>query len=234
LLACGQDGDGIALYALTTGKEIARFTGHRGRLTCLAFSPDSTRLASGSWDSTALIWDVAAVAERARPALVSLTDAQLAELWTDLADADASRAYRARARLLASPQQAVRYLASRLAPVPRADDQVAQFLRDLDSNDFALRERATEKLAGLGDLVKPAMRKLLAGNPSLEVRRRIEPLLAAREGLTSPEKLLAWRAMELLEHIGTPEARAVLATLASGAPEALLTRTAQAAVVRLK
>lgn len=234
LLACGQDVGNIALYALTTGKEIARFAGHRGRLTRLAFSPDSARLASASWDATVLIWDVSAVAERTRPALVTLTDTQLDELWQDLADVDAARAYRARTRLLAAPQQTVRYLNSRLAPVARADAQVAQLIRDLDGNEFAVRERATEKLAELGDLVKPALRKLLEGNPSLEVRRRIEPLITARERLTSPEKVRCWRAIELLEHIGTPEARALLAKLATGAPEALLTRTAQGAIARLR
>ena len=76
LLACGREDDGISLYALTTGKEIARFTGHRGRLTRLAFSSDNTRLASASSDCTVLIWDIAAVADRARPVLATLTDTQ--------------------------------------------------------------------------------------------------------------------------------------------------------------
>jgi WD40 repeat protein len=235
LLACGQNDVGsLSLYALTTGKEIARFAGHRGRLSRLAFSPDSARLASASWDSTVLIWDIAAVAERARPALATLTDARLEELWQDLADADASRAYRARTQLLVAPQQTVRYLNSRLAPVARADEQVAQLIRDLDGDDFGVRERAAEKLAELGDLVKPALRKLLEGKPSLEARRRIVPLLVKRETLTSPEQVRSWRALELLEHIGTPEARALLVKMANGAPEALLTRTAKAGVARLK
>ncbi len=234
LLACGQDDDSISLYALTTGREIVRFAGHRGRLTRLAFSPDGARLASASWDTTVLIWDVAAVAGRARPAPVTLTDAQLQDLWRDLADADAFRAYRARNRLLAAPDQTVRYLNSRLAPVARFDDRVAQLIRDLDSDEFAVRERATEELAGLGDLVKPPLRKLLAGKPSPEARRRIEPLMAMREGFSSSDKVRSWRAMELLEQIGTPEARALLAKLANGAPEALLMRMAQAAVARLR
>jgi WD40 repeat protein len=234
MLACGSGQVGsISLYGLTTGKEIARFQGHTGRLTRLAFSPDSKRLASASWDTTVLIWELAVIAERARPALVTLTDTELDNLWQELADADASRAYRARTRLFAAADQAVPYLNSKLAPIARADDHIAQLIRDLDSNAFAVRERATKKLADLGDLVKPTLRKVLDGKPSLEVRSRIEPLLAAREGLTTSEKVRSWRAFELLEHIGTPEARALLAKLATGAPEALLTRMAQAAVARL-
>jgi hypothetical protein len=41
------------------------------------------------------------------------------------------------------------------------------------------------------------------------------------------------RAVEVLEHIGTPEARRVLATPAEGAVEARLTKDAKAALERL-
>jgi hypothetical protein len=41
------------------------------------------------------------------------------------------------------------------------------------------------------------------------------------------------RQLEVLENIGTPEARGVLQTLAGGAPEAELTQAAKAALGRL-
>jgi len=41
------------------------------------------------------------------------------------------------------------------------------------------------------------------------------------------------RALEVLEQVGTPEARQVLTTLATGAPHARLTREAKAALDRL-
>ena len=41
------------------------------------------------------------------------------------------------------------------------------------------------------------------------------------------------RAVEVLERIGTPEARQVLAKLADGAPEARLTQEAKASLQRL-
>jgi hypothetical protein len=41
------------------------------------------------------------------------------------------------------------------------------------------------------------------------------------------------RALEVLEHIATPEAQQVLKTLATGAPEARLTQEAKASLARL-
>jgi hypothetical protein len=48
-----------------------------------------------------------------------------------------------------------------------------------------------------------------------------------------PETLQAIRAVEVLEGIGTPDARQLLEALAEGAPEASLTLKAKAALGRL-
>jgi hypothetical protein len=69
---------------------------------------------------------------------------------------------------------------------------------------------------------------------SLEARKRIEELLeGVREAAVAPENLRNLRAVETLEHIGTPEAREVLKLLANGAAAARLTREAKAALERL-
>ncbi len=48
------------------GTEIARLEGHGATVTSVAFSPDGTRLATGSWDRTARLWDFATGREIAR------------------------------------------------------------------------------------------------------------------------------------------------------------------------
>jgi hypothetical protein len=51
--------------------------------------------------------------------------------------------------------------------------------------------------------------------------------------ILSPKQLLTLRAIEVLEHIDTPEARQLLRRQAGGAAEARLTREAKAALERL-
>src|SRR5262249_4712608 len=99
---------------------------------------------------------------------------------------------------------------------------------------FTARNKATAELEKLADLAEPALRKVLAGQPPLEVRRRAALLLARlQEPITSAELLRSLRALEVLEHLGTKPARELLATLAEGGPEARLTQEAQAAMKRL-
>ena len=42
-------------------EELARLRGHRWQISCLQFSPDGSRLATGSWDKEARIWDLSSL-----------------------------------------------------------------------------------------------------------------------------------------------------------------------------
>jgi WD40 repeat protein len=50
------------LWDVTTGKELGQLAGHKGWVKALAFAPDGKTLASGSRDTTVLLWDVCEVA----------------------------------------------------------------------------------------------------------------------------------------------------------------------------
>lgn len=50
--------DTVRLFDAETGRELTTFRGHAGQVASLAFSPDGKRLATGSWDSTVLVWDL--------------------------------------------------------------------------------------------------------------------------------------------------------------------------------
>ena len=195
----------------------------------LARKADSVRKgeAVGSWDVTGRLGG-----SRLQP--LPLMPRVLEVRWNDLAGADARRAVRAVWDLAARPQQAVPFLRKQFRPVGQVDgEHLARLARDLDSDRFATRRKAADELQKAEDLAEPALRQELARKPALEVRQRIERLLAELEPAASPERLRALRAVQVLEYAGTAEAEQVLQTLARGAPEALLTRQARAALKRL-
>src|SRR5262249_19208018 len=159
----------------------------------LAFSPDSGRLASGSTDGTALIWDL--YAGFRGPAGDPLAPGEFATLWAKLADPDAAAAFAALERLARRPVDTVARLRERLRPIEATSAEgVAAFVRDLDNPQFSVRERATKNLEGLGEAAEPALRQVLNVKPVLEVRRRIERLLERLEA----SRLREARAIELL------------------------------------
>jgi hypothetical protein len=155
-------------------------------------------------------------------------------LWADLAADDAARAYRAMCGLSAAPRQAADLLGKHLRPVPVVEEkELAPLLEQLEADDFKARQRATEELEKVGEQAVPALKKALAGKPSLEARKRLEGLLERLTGQTPAPLLRSLRAVEVLEHLGTPEAKQVLLTLAGGALASALTREAKASLERL-
>src|SRR5262245_12719745 len=218
---------GIRLWDLTIGKQRVRFEGHTGEIWSLAFSPDGKRLVSASADNTALVWEVPAAALPEG----KLPPAAVATLWADLAAADATRAHRAVCKLLAAPDQSIPLLSERMKPVPRTApaEKVKRLVMDLDSERFAVRQRASAELETMGELAEPALRKVLHNSPSLEVRRRAEKILAKLQ----TQRLRELRAVRVLEMAATPHARRLLRELSRGLPGAPLTEDARAALDRL-
>jgi hypothetical protein len=61
----------------------------------------------------------------------------------------------------------------------------------------------------------------------------VEAILGEMRGRRTPEELRGMRVVEVLEHVGTPDARRLLESLAAGAPGARLTQEAKASLDRL-
>lgn len=233
-LAVSDAPNSLRLWEVATGKVRHRFEGHRNRVDSLAFSSDGGRLAATSLDAPGYVWDVygthAVGVARAKGGYAAQHDRN----WQDLADADAVRAFAAVRRLVQSPSPAITLLRGKLRPARAIGlARFRQLLRDLGSEDFSTRRRATEELDRLGDAAEGALEDARRQDNPVEVRRRIEALLGKLHGPT-PERLRRARALEVLEQIGTSEAFALLDDLAGGAPEAALTREARGACTRLR
>jgi WD40 repeat protein len=225
----------VILYDLLTDREWGLLRGHRAAVWTVEFSDDGQTLVSGSHDGTILVWDLRGRRKiEDRPIRLSTKD--LDRTWAELPEEDALKAYQAIRALARTPQQSLPLLRQRLQPVPAAaQKRIDKLIIDLDAETFPEREKATRELEQLGEQVVTALRATLAGKPNLEVQRRIERILRRIEGeKPSTEQRTEARALEVLELIDTPAAKALLRKLASGAPRARLTEEAKAALARVQ
>jgi hypothetical protein len=170
---------------------------------------------------------------------LAVTPSDLPVRWEELAEENATRAYRAIWALSQHPGQSIAFLAQHLRAAPALDavqnQQLARWVSELDSDDFTVREDAAAALMKLGEAAEGAYHKALAGQTTPELRRRINELRQQFRGATQArERVRAIRSVEVLEKAGTPEAVELLKTLAGGAREALLTKEAKATLDRLQ
>jgi hypothetical protein len=101
----GPDG---RIYACEVASGGVRYeaVGHHDRVTALAIAARGRRLVSASRDASSLVWELSfapAIARDCRD-----------QAWDDLADRDASRAFKTMAELTAAPERTTRLLAQRL------------------------------------------------------------------------------------------------------------------------
>ncbi|MBO0698641.1 MAG: PQQ-binding-like beta-propeller repeat protein, partial [Zavarzinella sp.] len=205
------DGRGARVYDVLTERRLAEFiapdiTGgtFENDPQTIAFSPDGRRLATGHCEGSVLIWAVP------RPEAAEVRD-----LWAAIGDTSPVAGRAGVERAVRDPA-ALKTLMERFRPPPEEPDPpVAARIADLDSDSYATREAASKKLRELGAKAEPALRRALAAARSAEARRRLEDILAAVapavETLPVPaETLRGVRAIEVLERVGTPEARELL------------------------
>ena len=225
----------IRLFELPTGKEVGKFTGHGGAVLSLAFAPDNKTIVTGSADTSALVWAGGRFIKKPAVQAVELEAKQLETLWEELAG-EPTKAYQARVTLATAPTQTLALLEGKVKPTAGVDPkQIEKLIAELESNQFEVREKAATALEKLGELAQPTLQKLLDNQPSLETRQRVDRIL---EQLTTgqappPEVLRNLRAVQLLEQMGSAEAKQLLRTLANGAAGDKLTRGAESALKRL-
>lgn len=225
-LLATSDQYSIHVWEAATGKRIRTLAGHQNEIADLAFSGNGRRLASASFDSTVLIWELTASAMR-----------EPADGWNDLASADAATAYAAVWRLADAPDEtSLPIFRKYLRPATAAESaKIARLVADLDSDQFRVRDQATRELANLGHAARPAMQAAMSNKPSAEAAGRLEQLLAKVVGPPNAgESLRIWRALGALEAKGSVAAKDLLSELAAGASDAWLTVEAKASLRRIE
>jgi RNA polymerase sigma factor (sigma-70 family) len=225
IASCGDPT--VRVWEAASGQERRQYRSHRGHVESVDFAPDDLRLASASDDGTALVWRLF------DPAPEQRTAAELESPWRDLAK-DGATAHRAIGALIAA-KGTVPFIGARVSQVIKpSDDQIKAWLADLGSSEFSKRETAQKELGAIADVIGKTLSQASASASDPEARRRLVVLMDnIPRPETKPEHLRDLRAVEILERIGTPDARRILTDLAKGAPEARLTREAKASLARL-
>ena len=234
----------LRVWDLATGKERHRWplsvagTDSWGKTFVLGLllAPDGRRVFTALADGTALVWDLGPALRPFEPPVKQVGEKELALWWADLASEDAGRAYAAAWRMAQAPEvAALGFLRKHLRPAVDTNfREVRRLIGDLDSDMFAVRQKAFKKLEDMGTDALPALRAVLQENPPLEVRRRLETLLSRPQGLiSSPETLRRLRVIQVVEQIASKEAWRLLTEMARGAAPAAETQEARKSLERL-
>jgi HEAT repeat protein len=140
-------------------------------------------------------------------------------------------------RLAAHPEITVALFRTTLKPAASTNDDALldQLVTDLGNEKFAVREAAFRRLDELGERAVVGLRARLANISDAEPRARVMRLLAKHDPTTpTAEVIREARALEILEQINTPEARALLKDLSAGTPSARRTQAAAEALRRME
>ena len=233
-----KGGKTVEIWETASGTKRGELAGHVGPVVDLAFSADGRRLASGSEDTTVLVWDLN---RPLRPGRFRnrLDEKELAAHLQTLLQPDAQKADAAIWGLAYAPADRVLFLKKHLRPVAGPDVlHVRRLLGALDRDDYKARSGAEAELERHGELVLGELEAALQAKNTLEKQRRLEGLVRKARKAARPfgtaQRVGQWRALEVLERITTPEARQLLRDLAKGSPGAQLTAAARACLARLE
>lgn len=192
-----------------------------------AVSHDGTKMVASDTSFGIYFWNLFPPAVKSGGAL---TAQETDKHWQTLCELPAQPAWQSMSVLISHPAITIGFMGENLKP-RSFERRASELIDDLNHKDFPRREQAEKELLSMGKEIEPYLRKAAQLN-SLEQSRRAKKLLE-----TLPEfdlqQLRNARAVEVLERIGTNDAKALLARLAKGPEDDSLTKEARQSLQRL-
>ena len=235
-LIVGSIGAGgrVEVWELATRGLVRAFTTGYGGTSRMCVFPDGTRAASAGAEEAVTVWDLTFRSSKAAPKAEELTAA-----WADLESAESGVAYPAIKALAAGKNKGTEVMARGTKEMLETQRKIKDWVDDLGSETFSIREIASRELVAQGARALPAVTAAsMSDDPEIrdratEVLKKITALGASvpAHGLGG-DSLRLVRAVQALEEIGTPEAKSLLESIVmiGGKPA----DEAKAALARLK
>ena len=174
-LVAGLDNGGIRFWNAATGAVLHDVPAHAATVSSLAFADEGKTLVSGSLDGTAIAWDMVHLLKKPAADM-----ANLEPLWKALGQTDGEKCAEAMQAFADRPKESVAFFRDRLSPAPAADPKrLRQCLTELQSNQFAVRQRANNELEKLADRLVPLSKRSCGPiSPSSHAVHRSDPAKA--------------------------------------------------------
>ncbi|QDU96069.1 WD40 repeat domain-containing protein [Lignipirellula cremea] len=204
--------------------------------TAAAFSPGGGRLAVGFQDGGILLWEVRRTLFPAPTEITEPTPEQMAGWWFDMASDEPAHAFKAVGAFCSHPAAAAKYFTGQLdfLKAGAAEADLQRWIRELDDNEFAVRQAADENLSDLRPGIDLVLRAALEKSTSAEPRNRLRQMLAApmsQGDLDDAQRLQLMRCVLALETM-SPAGRALLTRIAAVHPQPEAAAAAGAALER--
>jgi hypothetical protein len=235
-----SSGGKCVLYNLIAEKVVLELDPPANALS-VALSPDGKTVAilgvssnaESNWQQSIYLYELPS--KFLTPVAASVDDVALEKMWMDLGTDNELRLDRILQALHAAPKPTVALFRKKLPPVAKERlTQVERWIAELDDPSFTKREEAMKQLRTATHDFQPLLESTKKTAGPGEIRNRITFVLREVQEEKQPVELTrSGRALAVLEKLNTPESRALLKELASGAPQAALTVNAQAALERL-